>query len=127
MVKMSKDKLNYLQEAIVSNSNWVDKVLFGGVILGGTVVLLKLAHKPTFKWGDVEFSTDKVWIVAVLFSLAHLYTTWLFVKSIHALWKTGNRAECKEAFEKVTSSGGVFVRINSSCKTCSWYISNVVE
>jgi hypothetical protein len=107
---MAEESLNHLQEAVVNNSNWVDKVLLSGIILAGMIVILKITDKAVFKWGDVELRTDKAWIVGVLFSLAHLYTTWLFVKSIHTLWKAGNQENCQAAFNKVTSSGGLFVR-----------------
>jgi hypothetical protein len=107
---MPEDKSNHFQEAVVNNSNWVNKVLIAGEVLAGTIILLKLTGKTTFKWGDVEINTDKAWIIFLLFSLAHVYTAWLFIKSIHELWKTHNQEECQTTFNKVISSGGLFVR-----------------
>ena len=49
-------------------------------------------------------------MVHVYLSPDRLTWSWVFVRSIHALWKADNQEDCRTAFNKVTSSGGLFVR-----------------
>jgi len=107
---MAEDSSNPLKDAVTNNSKWVDKVLWGGLILAGTIVLLKLNNKTSFEWVDIEFNTHKAWLILSLFTLAHLYTTWLLIRAIIRFWTVSSEAECQATFAKVTSSGGLLVR-----------------
>jgi len=107
---MAEDNSNPLQEAPINNATWIDRVLWAFVILGGTIVLLKLTNKRTFSWAGVEFDTHRAWIVFIFLTLAHLYTTLLFHVSTVKFSTTSTEGERQKVFAKVTSSGGLFMR-----------------
>jgi hypothetical protein len=107
---MADDKLNYLQDGAINNLSWINYVLIAGVILAGTIILLKLTGHTSFKWLDIDFDTRYAWIICILFTLGHWYTAWLFIRSVVDLWKKGTSEECLTAFNKIVTSGGLFVR-----------------
>ena len=107
---MAEDNSNHLQDAPINNAKWIDRVLWAFVILGGTIVLLKLAKRRTFSWASVEFDTNRAWIVFTFLTIAHLYTTMLFHLSAVKFSKTSTADERQRVFAKVTSGGGLFVR-----------------
>jgi len=107
---MGEPKSSLLEDAVMASTDWVNRVLTGGLILSGVVVLLKLTGKSQFKWADVEFSLSSAWMVFALFTLAHFYTALLLLRSTHRLWRDGTPESKARTFDKVSATGGLFVR-----------------
>jgi hypothetical protein len=107
---MEKVGKNKFQIAAIENARWLDKVLAAGTSLAGLIVLLKLTGATEFEWNSAKLSTDSAWVVFVLFSVAHLYTAWLFIRSLNVLWAEDTLETSKQVFDEVTSTGGIFVR-----------------
>jgi hypothetical protein len=107
---MSTGKWNSLQDAVINNSKWIDRVLWGLLLTQGTIILIKLAGKSTFVWGGVEFNTNKAWAILSLVTIAHLYVTVLFHTAAVKFAERSSDYERHEVFERITTSGGLFVR-----------------
>jgi len=99
-----------LKEAVVQNSKWVDKVLMSGFFASLSIVLLKLFGGETMKWLNVKLNLSHVWIVFLLLTCAHLYTTILLIKSIKRLWQKCTHEDRSLVYNRLTSIGGVYVR-----------------
>lgn len=102
--------LNHLQEAVVHNADWVNRVLVSGTGIAGVVVLLKILGHSEFEWQDVKISVQGAWLVFTLFTFAHGYAAWLLIRSTHTLWASNAPKEAEETFLKVSSTGSLFVR-----------------
>ena len=98
------------KEAVVENSKWIDKVLMSGFLVSLSIVILKLFYKETIKWMDVEFKLANSWIIFLLLTVAHLYTTILLTKSIKKLWDKFTFDDRSFVYTKIISTGGIFSR-----------------
>lgn len=107
---MQSAKVEYYQKSVVENAKWVDSILLAGFTVAGMTILVKLSGASEVSFREINFSTNSVWIVLAVLSIAHIYTAWLLSRSIHQLWSTKNEEKCLETFREVTSSGGLFVR-----------------
>jgi hypothetical protein len=79
-ISEEEQALNHLQEAVVHNADWVNRVLVSGTSIAGVVVLLKILGHSEFEWQDVKISVQGAWMVFALFSVAHGYVAWLLVR-----------------------------------------------
>ena len=111
---MIQPSTNHLQKVVLENAKWMDKVLVSGVGIAGVIVLvivlLKLTGAKEFEWANMKFSTTYAWPVCFILTVAHVYTAWLFIRSILTLWQQETSDNCRTAFQEVTTTGNLFVR-----------------
>jgi hypothetical protein len=100
----------HYKEAVLENSKWLDNVLMGGFLFSIVVVLLKILGQREVEWMDVKFNLENVWIVFCLFSIAHLYTEILLIRSIRPLWDKCNVEDRNFIYNKIVATGGIYVR-----------------
>jgi len=96
--------------AAKANIKWVDGVLSVGVTVFGTIVLLKFlgANQVTLK--GITINTSQAWIPALIFTVAHLYSTILLVGSLRSVWNHSSAEERRRLARETTATGGLFMR-----------------
>lgn len=99
-----------LQERVVNNFNSIDRVLKFFLPLAGLTCILKFTNKLTLSVNGLELPTKWAWAVFIVFTFAHLFTTWRFQQSAKQFVQHSNASDRQNAFDKITSSGGPWVR-----------------
>ena len=107
---MTNPTLTLLQERVVNNFNSIDRVLKFFLSLAGLTCILKFTNKLTLSVNDHEVPTKWAWGVFLLFTVAHIFTTWRFQQSAQKFLQFSSDSERQTVFEKLTSSGGPWVR-----------------
>jgi len=72
--------------AVLENSKWVDNVLWAQATVGFTVVVAKLAGVTEVEWQQVKINVSSVWLVFIVLTIAHLYTSLLLIKALRKFW-----------------------------------------
>src|SRR5258708_32538438 len=104
------EKRDLLKVSVLYNSKWVYKVLMSGFLVSLTILILKLFNKETIKWMDIEFKLSQSWIIFLLLTLAHLYTSILLIGSIKKLWKNSTIEDRSFVYNKIIATGGLYSR-----------------
>jgi hypothetical protein len=108
--KMAERISEQLQAAVVNNFTSIDRVLKFFLSLAGIICLLKFTNKLTLSVSGVEVPTKWAWVVFLFFTVAHAFTTWRFEQSTQKFLQSNRDNDGQKAFEKITSSGGPWVR-----------------
>ena len=100
------------KKAVISNSKWIDNVLWSGTIAAFVIILTRVFGGNTVSIPAAGFNInlDYAWLVISLITIAHLYTTILFVKSARSLWRISEYHEYKSVFSDIIAEGGIFFR-----------------
>ncbi len=96
--------------AVVENAKWIDGILWSMCLVATALILLKALGKREFKWQDITFDTSMAWIVFSILTVAHLYSALLVIRSLRRLWPLADALSRRRLFDKITSTGGAFVR-----------------
>jgi hypothetical protein len=96
--------------AVKENAKWVNTVLAVGVPLFGAIVLLKFLGATKFTWEHITIGTSQAWIAAVIFTVAHLYSTILLVRSLRVVWSDATAEQRRRLAKEIVATGGLFVR-----------------
>lgn len=107
---MTERSSEQLQEAVVNNFSSIDWVLKFFLSLAGIICLLKFTNKLTLSVSGVEMPTKWAWTIFIFFTVAHAFTTWRFEQSSQKFSQSSSNIDRQKAFEKITSSGGPWVR-----------------
>jgi hypothetical protein len=97
-------------ERVVNNFNSVDRVLKFFLPLAGLTCLLKFTNKLTLSVSGLEVPTKWAWAVFVVFTFAHLFTTWRFQQSARQFTQRSTASDRQNVFDKISSSGGPWIR-----------------
>lgn len=101
---------NQIQNAIIENIKWLDKVLWTGFSLGMIVIGLKILGYEKFEWETIEFKMEFAWIVFIILTIAHAYVTVLILQTVKELWSNSSYNDRLLVFNIVKASGGLFIR-----------------
>jgi len=82
-----------LQERVVNNFNSIDRVLKFFLPLAGLTCILKFTNKLTLSVNGLELPTKWAWAVFVVFTFAHLFTTWRFQQSAKQFVQHSNASD----------------------------------
>lgn len=99
-----------VDEAVIENAKWVNRVLSAGLSISGVVLLLRLLGAKEFKWAGIQLSTSYAWLVLFILSIAHTYTAYLLVTASHELWLSSEPERCRATFGSLAKTGGLFFR-----------------
>lgn len=109
---MSKN-LNHLENAILENEKWVNRVLVSGTTISTIIVLLKFIEASEFEWNGVivEIENFRFLIsICVAFTAAHWYTSKLLITSVVEFWKHSTYKDRIRLLETLRATGGLLTR-----------------
>ena len=97
-------------DGVLENMKWIDKILGVGVSFALIVALLKILHQADVEWAGIDLPVNHAWLVFLGLSVGHVYCTWLTLRSILALWRSGDPQIRSYTFSSVVARHGLFVR-----------------
>ncbi len=103
-------ELSTKNKAVVSNVNWLNKVLWTGSSLALATVLAKIIGGESTTFLGIKFKFEYSWLVFGIYTVAHYYTSILLNRSLDDILKNQSSNENKEIYREITTNGGIFVR-----------------
>lgn len=109
---MSINRSEMARKSVLASSKWLNNVLLFGFILALIIAISKSIGEiqQITLLEIVEIPLKYSWLLFSIFTLAHAYTTFLFIKAVRKYWNLEGSMECSNLFEELTGTGGIFMR-----------------
>ena len=106
----SADSIKVAELAVSASMKWLDTVLFTGFALVFLTLFARFCGLQKLSWNGVDVNVDKVWLIFLLLTFAHLHTTNLLLKAYNRAWREMSQLDRKTLADRLSVSGGIFVR-----------------
>jgi hypothetical protein len=114
---MSDSELSIAQRDVIRYAKQVATVLAAGTAVAAAAVGVRLFGSGEIKAAGIKVPVDKVWIVLLAVTVAHLFLGWFFVRSMHELWRELHRSPGgggvdggRRVFDEVKIESNLFMR-----------------
>lgn len=77
----NQDFLKVYEDGVLSSASWLNNVLFIGAGLLLTINLYRYFKKESIEVSKLELPLNRIWIIVLGYTLAHLYCSIILVKS----------------------------------------------
>jgi hypothetical protein len=99
------DSGDVLKKAVLSNADYLNKLLIFSIVLLLTLIALKFQTKTTFQLGQLELRIQDSWLAVLALTISHRILAGYFRGSIISFMKDEPYEKCKRLFDEITIAG----------------------